>query len=71
MTQKIIYKYGEDNIFDFYFMNDFTTILSLIEKGENVNHLKFIDEDDFYCYSEKKVYSEKKLFEKFNIIKVL
>jgi hypothetical protein len=69
--EKLTYKYGEDNIFDYYFMNDFTTVAILIEDGKEVSHLNFEDEDNFYCYSEDKTYTKKELFEKFNIEEVI
>jgi len=68
--KKIIYKFGFDNIFDFHFMSDFTTVASLIEDGTDISNLDYEDEDDFYCYSENKTYSELDLFKKFNIQKI-
>jgi hypothetical protein len=64
----IEYKYGIDNIFDFGFMEDFTTIASFKEDGNDTSNIAYEDEDDFYCYSEKKAYTEAELFKKFNII---
>lgn len=69
MNEPLIYIYGKDNIFDF--MNDFTTILSMKDQNINTESIQYEDEDDFFCISEKKTYSEKELFEKFNILKVV
>jgi hypothetical protein len=68
--EKIIYKHGMDNIFDFYFMDDFTTIASLKDDGIDISNLQHQDEDDFYCLTEQRVYNESQLFEKFNIKKI-
>ena len=55
-----------DNIFDFSFMDDFTTIgLAKEEYGIDVSELKF--EDDFHCFSEKKSFTTEELYKKFNI----
>lgn len=55
-----------DNIFEFSFMDDFTTIeLAKSEYGIEISDFKF--EDDFYCFSEKKSYSTEELSKKFNI----
>lgn len=71
MGEKLLYKYGQDNIFDFSFMNDFTTvILAREEYNIDISNLKYQDEDDFYCFSEKIAYSENELFKKFNIQRV-
>ena len=70
MSNKLVYKYGQDNIFDFSFMDDFTTVLAFEEDGNNISNLIYQDRDDFYCYSENKVYTENELFNKFNICKV-
>jgi len=71
MQNKLIYKNGYDNIFDFSFMDDFTTILIFEENGNDISNLNYNDKDDFYCYSEKKVYTENQLFSKFDIAKVI
>lgn len=70
MTSNLVYKYGHDNIFDFSFMADFTTIASFKEDGNDISNISYDDEDDFYCYSENKSYTEKELLKKFNIQKV-
>jgi hypothetical protein len=55
-----------DNIFEFGFMDDFTTImLAKEEYGIDIPQLKY--EDDFYCFSEKKSYTTEELYKKFNI----
>jgi hypothetical protein len=55
-----------DNIFEFGFMDDFTTVeLAEEEYGIDSSELNF--DDDFYCFSEKKTYSTEELFEKFDI----
>jgi hypothetical protein len=70
MNNQIIYNYGMDNIFDFSFMDDFTTIASLIDDGVDVSKIDYKDEDNFYNLIEKRVYTNKQLFTKFNIKKV-
>ena len=71
MNNEIIYNYGKDNIFDFYFMSDFTTIGALLDEKSNLSKIEYNDEDDFYSYSENRVYTEIELFKKFNIKKVI
>jgi hypothetical protein len=57
-----------ENIFEFSFMDDFTTVvLAEEEYGIDVSELQYEDGDDFYCFSEKKSYTTEKLFKKFNI----
>ena len=64
---KYIYRPGIDNIFDFSFMDDFTTVAVVKEEGEiNISELKY-ENDDFYCFSEKKSYLAEELFKKFNV----
>lgn len=56
------------NIFEFSFMDDFTTvILAEEEYGIDISELEFEDGDDFYCFSEKKSYTMEELCKKFNI----
>lgn len=56
------------NIFEFSFMDDFTTvILAEEEYGIDISELEFEDGDDFYCFSEKTSYMVEELCEKFNI----
>lgn len=65
---KFTYRHGIDNIFAFSFMDDFTTvILAKEEYGINILELKYENEDDFYCFREKKSYTQEELFKKFNI----
>lgn len=72
MENSINYKIGIDNIFDFSFMDDFTTvILAKEEYNIDISTLNYQNEDDFYSFIENKVYSEKDLFKKFNIRKVI
>ena len=72
MTNRLNYKIGIDNIFDFSFMDDFTTvILAEEEYNIDISTLNYQNEDDFYSFIENKIYSEKELFEKFNIKKVI
>ena len=72
MANSLNYKIGIDNIFDFSFMDDFTTvILAKEEYNIDISTLNYQNEDDFYSFIENKVYSEKELFEKFNIKKVI
>lgn len=69
--ETLIYRHGEDNICDFYFMEDFTTVaLADEEYGIDTAELKYKDEDDFYCFSEDRSYTEDELFARFNIQKV-
>ena len=71
-NKQLIYRYGKDNIFDFSFMEDFTTILLAKEEYNiNISNLSYANEDDFYSFSENKSYSKNELFNKFNIIKVV
>lgn len=63
---RLVFNPRVDNIFDFSFMDDFTTIeLAKEEYGIDISEFKF--EDDFYCFSEKKCYAAEELFKKFNI----
>lgn len=56
-----------DNIFDFGFMDDFTTVILAKEEYKiDISGLKYQDEDDFYCFSENKVYASEELYKKFN-----
>ena len=70
MINKVIYRKGKDNIFDFPFMDDFTTVAILKEDGKDISHLNYTDEDDFYSFSEDKSYTTQELFAKFNIKEV-
>ena len=57
-----------DNIFEFGFMDDFTTVILAKENyGIDISELKYKDEDNFYCFSEKKTYTSEELYKKFNI----
>jgi len=68
MENNLKYDYLRDNIFDYYFMSDYTTILLAKEGyGVNIENLDYKDEDDFFCFSENRVYSEDELFRKYNI----
>lgn len=61
-----VFRPKNDNIFEFSFMDDFTTTeLAKEEYGTDISELKF--EDDFYCFSEKKSYTTEELYKKFNI----
>ena len=61
-----------DRIFDFSFMDDFTTVILAKEQDNiDISTLNYQNEDDFYSFIENKIYSEKELFEKFNIKKVI
>lgn len=56
------------NIFEFGFMNDFTTMLLAKEEYNiGISKLKYQDEDDFYCFSQNKAYTSENLYQKFNI----
>lgn len=70
MTNSYEYRYGIDNIFDFHFMDDFTTVAVAMEENIDISDLKHTDQDDFYSYSEHRAYNEAELFEKFNIKKI-
>ena len=53
-----------DNIFEFSFMDDFTTVeLAKEEYGIDISELQY--KDDFYCFSEKTSYSIEDLYKKF------
>lgn len=57
-----------DNIFEFSFMDDFTTVILAEEEYEiDISKLKYKNGDDFYCFSEKKSYTTEELFRKFKI----
>ena len=72
MANSLNYKIGIDNIFDFSFMDDFTTvILAKEEYNIDISTLNYQNEYDFYSFIENKIYSEKDLFKKFNIRKVI
>lgn len=63
---KPIFRPEIDNIFEFSFMDDFTTVgLAKEEYGISLSELKH--KDDFYCFSEKKTYTTEELYKKFNI----
>ena len=63
-----VYNPEADNIFEFSFMDDFTTvILAEEEYGIDISELKYENGDDFYCFSEKKSFTTEELFKKFNI----
>jgi hypothetical protein len=63
---KVVFSPKNDNIFEFSFMDDFTTVeLAKEEYGIDISEIKF--GDNFYCFSEKKSYTTEKLFKKFNI----
>jgi hypothetical protein len=65
---KLFYRHGIDNIFAHSFMDDFTTvILAEEEYGIDISELQYEDGDDFYSFSEKKSYTKKELFKRFNI----
>ncbi|MGE4444969.1 MAG: hypothetical protein AB7E37_08400 [Candidatus Altimarinota bacterium] len=71
MKNDLIYKYGIDNIFDFSFMEDFTTVILAKEEYEiDISKLDFKNEDNFYSFSENRAYTENELFKKFNIKRV-
>jgi len=68
----ILYRLDIDNIFDFHFMEDFTTVaLAKEEYNIGVSSLKYEDEDHFYSFSENRVYTKEELFEKFNVKKIV
>ncbi|OGS70802.1 MAG: hypothetical protein A3F91_09825 [Flavobacteria bacterium RIFCSPLOWO2_12_FULL_35_11] len=64
---KLTFTPNTDNIFEFGFMDDFTTVAILKENGEDISKIEYQDEDNFYCFSEQKVYSNEELYKKFNI----
>lgn len=64
-----IFRQKVENIFEFSFMDNFTTVMLAEEEyGIDISELKYEDGDDFYCFSEKKSYTEEELFKKFNIV---
>jgi hypothetical protein len=71
MIDDCIYENEIENIFAYSFMDDFTTVvLAKEEYNIDISNLKYEDEDDFYCFSEKKSYTKDELFNKFNIQRV-
>jgi hypothetical protein len=65
---RVIFNPKIDNIFEFGFMDDFTTVILAKEEYEiDIANLEYQNEDDFYCFSEQKAYSDKELYQKFNI----
>lgn len=63
---RLIFRPETENIFDFSFMDDFTTVaIAEEEYGIDVSELKY--ENDFFCFSEKKSYTAKELYKKFDI----
>jgi hypothetical protein len=65
---KPVFRPKFDNIFEFSFMDDFTTVvLAEEEYGIDISKLEYENDDDFYCFSEKKSYTEEELYKKFNI----
>ena len=57
MANSLNYKIGIDNIFDFSFMDDFTTvILAKEEYNIDISTLNYQNEDDFYSFIENKIY---------------
>lgn len=74
--QSIVLEYGVDNIFEYWFMDDFTTVAAYLEDGGDLLHIdkKGIEtslyRDDFYCLSEKKAYTAESLYAKFNIVEI-
>ena len=70
MSDRLVHKYGQYNLYDFSFMDDFIPIREY-EKIGNMSNLTYQDKNDFYCYSENKVYTEKELFNKFDIDKII
>ena len=52
---KVTFNPRNENIFDFHFLDDFTTVILAEEEYDvDISNLKFGDGDDFYCFSEKK-----------------
>ncbi|MEY4504212.1 MAG: hypothetical protein RL154_505 [Pseudomonadota bacterium] len=74
--EQIVLQYGIDNIFEYGFMNDFTTVTTYLEDGGDLSHIdnkqveKAIYNDDFYCVSEDKIYSKNEIYKKFNIVEI-
>ena len=75
-TESIIIKHGVDNIFEYGFMDDFTTVMAYLEDGGNLSQIdekKLMDSlyfDDFYCFSENKIYGKTELYKKFNVVEI-
>ena len=62
---RLVFRPKVDNIFEFSFMDDFTTIILAEEEyGIDISELEY---DDFYCFSEKKSYTAEELYKKINI----
>jgi hypothetical protein len=63
---RFVFRPDIDNIFDFSFMDYFTTVeIAKEEYGIDISELK--SKDDFYSFGEKKSYTTEELFKKFNI----
>jgi len=66
--ERVTFNSKIDNIFEFGFMDDFTTVILAKEEYEiDIANVEYQSEDDFYCFSEQKAYSYKELYRKFNI----
>ena len=75
-TESIIIKHGVDNIFEYGFMDDFTTVMAYLEDGGDLSQIdekQLMDNlyfDDFYCFSENKIYRKMELYKKFNMVEI-
>ncbi len=63
---RLIFRPETDNIFDFHFMDDFTTI-ELAKEEYEIDISELENTDGFYCFSEKKSYATEDLYKKFGI----
>ncbi len=61
-----IFRPNIDNIFEFSFMDDFTTV-ELAKEEYGINISEFNIEDEFYSFSEKKSYTTKELYKRFSV----
>lgn len=65
---RVTFNSKTDNIFEFGFMDDFTTVILAKEEYEiDITNVEYQNEDDFYCFSENKAYTSEELYQKFNI----
>lgn len=75
-TEKIVLESGIDNIFEYSFMQDFTTVAVYLEEGGDLSHLcdsaikKCLYRDDFYSLVKMRPYTKDELYAKFNIFEI-
>lgn len=63
---RIIFRPKVDNIFEFSFMDDFTTV-ELAKEEYGIDISEFNNKADFYSFSENKSYTTEEIYKKFSI----